>query len=297
MLSDFIQDLYGNPIASETVKFIESFGLDVYNWTLVLGILLLGTELLNSTFTRRLKKVRLLETGSNILTQVPYYFSELLVFGLIVSNVYFQIYNVIPWKIPDSIGIAILVIVLADLTYYVEHFSLHKVRLLWTAHSVHHSSTIMNTSTAFRFSFLDPIFSGLFHLPLVLMGFNPIFIFVGEILVQAYQFWIHNEMVGRLGPLEHVLNTPAAHRVHHGTERKYIDKNFGGILIIWDRIFGTYQQEEELPTYGLTEQINTYNPVKIQIAEMIELGKDVRKAGTAKDKFKMFIKPPGWTPT
>jgi sterol desaturase/sphingolipid hydroxylase (fatty acid hydroxylase superfamily) len=142
----------------------------------------------------------------------------------------------------------------------------------------------------------DPFVSGMFHLPLVLMGINPIYIFMGEILVQVYQFWIHNEMIRKLGPLEWIFNTPSHHRVHHGSDRKYLDKNFGGITIIYDRIFGTFQEEEEIPTYGLTTPINTVNPIKVQFFEFGLLFKDMKKTSGISNKLRYLIKGPGWSP-
>ena len=121
------------------------------------------------------------------LTQIPFYLAEAVVFGGAVY-LYFVLYEYIPWQQPVNGYTALLVLMLADLIYYIEHYVIHRVRLFWVAHSVHHSSDMFNTATAFRFSFFDPMVSALFHLPLVLMGFNPILIFAAEVLVQAYQF-------------------------------------------------------------------------------------------------------------
>lgn len=277
------------------LEYIEFASFNIYDWVLVFAGIFLSLEILNDLFSKRFSGDRLLETLSSLLTQVPYYFAEFMIFGGAVY-LYFTIYELIPWKIPVNEYSALLVLILADLTYYIEHYAIHRIRLFWLAHSVHHSSPVYNTATAFRFSLFDPMVSVLFHLPLVLMGFNPILIFAAEVLVQAYQFWIHNEMVGKLGPLEWIFNTPSHHRVHHGSDRKYLDKNFGGILIIWDRIFGTFQKEEELPTYGLTQPIETKNPLKVQFFEFIQLYKELKTAGSFSNIIKYLIKPPGWKP-
>lgn len=275
------------------LEYFEFIGFDLYDWTLVFALGFLLLEILDDVLESRLDGRRLGETLSNLLTQIPYYLAELLVFGVYVTAA-FVIYEYIPWKLPVTPLVAIATLFISDFIYYVEHYCGHKVRLLWLAHSVHHSSPIMNISTAFRFSFFDPFVSALFHLPLVFLGFHPILIFMSEVIVQAYQFWIHNEMIGKLGPLEWVLNTPSHHRVHHGSDNKYLDKNFGGILIIFDRLFGTFQAEEELPTYGLTTPINTVNPVKVQLYEFPRLLHDLRRARRWQDKLGYLLRSPGW---
>ncbi|MCL6414358.1 sterol desaturase family protein [Aestuariirhabdus sp. Z084] len=277
------------------LNYMEFMSFNIYDWILVFACLFLGLEILNDAVTRRFSGERLLETATSVFTQVPYYFSEIIIFGSAVY-LYFMIYEWIPWKIPVNGYSAVLVLLLADLTYYIEHYAIHRIRLFWLAHSVHHSSSVYNTATAFRFSLFDPVVSVLFHLPLVLMGFNPIMIFAAEVLVQAYQFWIHNEMIGKLGPLEWFFNTPSHHRVHHGSDSKYIDKNFGGILIIWDRIFGTFQKEEELPTYGLTTPMTSKNPITVQFFEFSRLYKDLTGAKSRSVFIRYLIKPPGWQP-
>lgn len=160
---------------------------DIYDWVVVFAALFLVLELLDELVTRRLNKERFYETLSSLFTQIPYYLTEGAVFAGAVY-LYFTLYEYVPWKQPVNGYTAIIVLMLADLTYYIEHYALHRIRLLWMAHAVHHSSSMMNTATAFRFSLFDPVVSVIFHLPLVLMGFNPVLIFAAEILVQAYQF-------------------------------------------------------------------------------------------------------------
>lgn len=275
--------------------YLEQMSIDVYDWTLVFALLFITIELLDEGITRRLNKERILETLSSLFTQVPYYFTEIIVFSVAVYS-YFTIYEYIPWKMPETGATFLLVLLMADFVYYVEHVCIHKVRLFWLAHSVHHSSKVFNTATAFRFSLFDPIVSATFHLPLLLLGFNPIYIFAAEILIQAYQFWIHNEMIGKLGPIEWVFNTPSHHRVHHGSNAQYIDKNFGGILIVWDRIFGTFAKEEKLPKYGIGVTLPSKNPLTVQFFEFMNLFKDLRKANGIKQCLGYLFLSPGWRP-
>lgn len=275
--------------------YLQQMSIDIYDWTLVFALLFITIELLDEGVSRRMNGERFLETLSSLFTQVPYYFTEVFVFSAAVYS-YFTIHAYIPWKMPETGATFLLVLVMADFVYYVEHFCMHKVRLFWLAHSVHHSSKIFNTATAFRFSIFDPVISATFHLPLLLLGFNPIYIFAAEILIQAYQFWIHNEMIGKLGPVEWVFNTPSHHRVHHGSNAEYIDKNFGGILIVWDRLFGTFAKEEKLPWYGIGVTLPSKNPLTVQFFEFTNLFKDLRSATGIKQRLGYVFLTPGWKP-
>ena len=275
--------------------YLEYMSIDIYDWTLVFALLFLTVELTDDALTRRFSGERFFETLSSLVTQIPFYFTEVVVFSAAVYG-YFTIYEFIPWKMPVNTMGFLLVLLMADFTYYVEHLCLHRVRLLWLAHSVHHSSGVMNTATAFRFSLFDPVVSATFHLPLLLLGFHPMFIFAAEILIQAYQFWIHNEMIGKLGPLEWVMNTPSHHRVHHGSDKEYIDKNYGGILIIWDRIFGTFAKEDKIPTYGLATPMTSKNPITVQFHEFYKIFRDIKNAKGVGEVMGYVLRPPGWQP-
>ena len=258
--------------------------------------LLFIIECVRMYFRRGLTREWWAETASSLGTQIPFYFSEILVFTASVFVYYTLSWYVTPFHLPIDWWTIILAIVVADFTYYWEHRKSHEIRVLWCAHAVHHSSPVYNTATAFRFSIFDPVIAAVFHIPMVLMGFDPILVFLGEVIVLAYQGWIHTEAIGKLGPLEWILNTPSHHRVHHGSDRKYLDKNYGGILIIWDRLFGTFQVEEERPTYGLTTQINTQNPLKVWFGELGGLVKDLGQARSVGEAWRLLTRPPGWRP-
>ena len=128
------------------------------------------------------------------------------------------------------------------------------------------------------------------------MGFHPYIVLLCFFLVLMYQFWLHTEIIGKLGWFEKIFMTPSQHRVHHGSDEMYLDKNFGALLSIWDRMFGTYVEEKQTPTYGLTKPINTINPIKIHLSEYINILKDVRRAKTWKEAWNYVIQPPGWQP-
>lgn len=159
-----------------------------------------------------------------------------------------------PWTIA-------LCVVLADLAYYFEHRFSHRIGIAWATHTVHHSSPHFNISVAYRFGPLDGFFPIFFHVPLVLLGFDPLVVFFSEAVVQLYQTILHTEAIGKLPkPIEAVMNTPSHHRVHHGSNPQYLDKNYGGMFIVWDRLFGTFEEEREPVVYGITEQLGTINP-------------------------------------
>ena len=170
------------------------------------------------------------------------------------------------------------------------------MRFFWAHHSTHHSSPIYNYSTAFRVSFMRTPFDVVYYLVPVLMGFHPVLVLLSLGIVAYYQVWLHNEIIGRLGWLEYVLMTPSHHRVHHGTQDKYLDKNYGAITVLWDKLFGTFQKEEERPVYGLTKQLNSVNPLRVHFQEYIHLFRDLRGAKSAGEVAGYFLKPPGWRP-
>jgi hypothetical protein len=161
---------------------------------------------------------------------------------------------------------------------------------------VHHQSEDYNLSVALRQSWFQSFFSFAFYLPLAIVGFEPLMFAVVISFNTLYQFWIHTETIGKLGPLEWVFNTPSHHRVHHGSNPKYIDKNHAGSLIIWDRLFGTFQEEDEKVYYGITSPLNSWNPVWANFHYWVELWELSKRSRGIKNKVLVFIKPPGWQP-
>jgi len=190
----------------------------------------------------------------------------------------------------------LLAVVIADFTYYWMHRCEHQVRLFWANHSVHHSSPEFNFTTALRISWIDALIEWVFFIPMILLGFSLAETIVGLVVVVAYQSWVHTEKIGKLGWLDKVFNTPSVHRVHHGTNSHYIDKNYGGILIIWDRLFGTYQAEDEKVFYGITTPIESHNPLVINFLEYRKLLKDIVHAPSWKAAFGYVFRAPGWKP-
>jgi len=217
--------------------------------------------------------------------------------GLIVAS-YIGIYQ--SWRIadwsPESATTWIACFLAVDFTYYWFHRLSHEVNFLWAAHVVHHQSEDFNLAVALRQSTLQPFFSAFFYLALALLGFPPLVFFACSAINTIYQFWLHTQMIDRLGPLEAVFVTPSHHRVHHGRNPIYIDRNHGGTFIVWDRLFGTFQREEETVVYGITKPLASWNPIWANLHYWIELAESARKARGPADKIRMFLKMPGWFP-
>jgi sterol desaturase/sphingolipid hydroxylase (fatty acid hydroxylase superfamily) len=182
-----------------------------------------------------------------------------------------------------------------DLCYYWFHRVHHEVRLFWATHVNHHSSRYFNLSTALRQPLLTAFTGPIFWAPLPLLGFPVEMVLFAQSWSLVYQFWIHTEAVDRLGPLEWFMNTPSHHRVHHGKNMPYLDKNHGGIFILWDRLFGTFAPEVEPVVYGLTTDLETFNLVRISFHEVGAIAHDVRRAPTLAAKLGYAFAPPGWS--
>jgi sterol desaturase/sphingolipid hydroxylase (fatty acid hydroxylase superfamily) len=184
-----------------------------------------------------------------------------------------------------------------DFSYYWFHRTAHNVNWFWASHVVHHSSQHYNLAAALRQTWTgNATGSFMFWAWMPLVGFHPVWILFMQQASLIYQFWIHTETINKLPkPLEFVLNTPSHHRVHHGSDLKYLDKNHGGILIIWDRLFGTFQPEEERPTYGLTTNIESFNPIVIAFKTWRDLISKAIASGSLKNSIRYFTRPPGWS--
>ena len=189
----------------------------------------------------------------------------------------------------------ILLLFAEDFCYYWFHRLHHEVRALWAAHENHHSSTHYNLTTALRQSWTTPFTGFLFWVPLPLLGFPIEMILIQKSISLLYQYWLHTELIGRLGWFGVVFNTPSHHRVHHGRNPIYLDRNHAGIFIIWDKIFGTFEPEGEAVDYGLTKNIHTHNPVRIAFHEWAAMLGDAWKARSWRGRFGYLFMPPGWT--
>lgn len=198
--------------------------------------------------------------------------------GLLIAQLYLWWFD---WRLFDiemSVSAFLLLVVLQDFFYYWFHRASHRIRWMWAAHVVHHSSERMNFSTAFRQSLMYPLAGmWIFWLPLVIIGFEPKWVVFVVLFNLGLQFFVHTQSIRSLGPLEWVFNTPSHHRVHHGVNRQYIDKNYAGVLIIWDRMFGTFEPEVETVRYGVSKPVNSFNPIRVTFAEWKDMFYDVTR--------------------
>ncbi len=192
----------------------------------------------------------------------------------------------------------LLLFLAEDLSYYVLHCADHFVRLFWATHSTHHSSEKFNLTVAIRSSVFQPFYRFLFFMPIAFLGFDALDIVFMYAITQVYGFWVHTEIVGKVHPaFEYIFVTPSHHRVHHASNIKYLDSNMGMVLIIWDRIFGTFVEEDENEPikYGLTQNIESNHPLKIVFFEWNNIWQDIKKAPGILLKVNYLIKPPGWS--
>ncbi|MFC9550814.1 sterol desaturase family protein [Rhodococcus sp. NPDC056960] len=205
---------------------------------------------------------------------------------------------VAPWHLPaDAWYTWVLLILGVDLLFYTYHRMSHRIRLIWATHQAHHSSEYFNFSTALRQKWNNSA-EILMWIPLPLIGIPPWMVFIGFSVNLVYQFFVHTERIGKLPrPVEFVFNTPSHHRVHHGCDPEYLDRNYAGILIVWDRMFGTFQPETHRPTYGLTTPVGTYNIWRLQTHEYTAIARDWRRASSWRDKLGYVFGPPGWAPS
>ena len=191
----------------------------------------------------------------------------------------------------------VLLFFLDDFVYYWFHRANHEVRFFWAGHVPHHSSVKLNFGTALRQGVGERVHKYLFWIPLPLLGFDPLMIFTIISINLIYQFWVHTEFVRKLPRvIEYLFNTPSHHRVHHASNIRYLDRNHAGVLIIWDRLFGTFAQEsdEEPVKYGLTNNIDTYNPAIVAGGEYLSLWRDTQSATSWSDKLRYLYLAPGW---
>ncbi|MEV5282481.1 sterol desaturase family protein [Streptomyces sp. NPDC052811] len=210
--------------------------------------------------------------------------------------VYSVVYELTPLRVPLLWWTFPLMLIAQDFLGYWSHRSHHVIRILWACHVVHHSSRKFNLTTALRQPWMT-FTVGFFFLPMVAVGVHPVVLAFCSSVNLVYQFWIHTERIDKMPRwFEFVFNTPSHHRVHHASQGSYLDRNFGGVLIVWDRLFGTFVAETERPVYGLTKNIRTYNPLKVASHEYVAIAKDIKMAGSWSERAGRVFRGPGWCP-
>ncbi len=259
-------------------------------------LLMLPWELWRYHRQGRLDRTRLREMLANLGPLLP-----TLALGGVVTAFIVELFgaaaSLAPWKIPVSWGSAALALLAVDFLYYWDHRVAHRNRSYWAlAHSVHHSSPQYDQTLGLRVSFVDGFISPWFYTPAILLGFHPLLIGACFAVILGYQQWLHTEAVDKLPWLDGWLNTPANHRVHHGVQPQYQDRNYGAILMVWDRLFGTGASEQEPVHYGLTHPIGSAHPLTVHLFEARRLWADLRATPCWRDRLRRLWNPPDWQP-
>lgn len=257
--------------------------------------ILIGIELIVERISHQ-KLYRLPDAIANLSCGITSQLSGLFlkVFAIGIYQLLHEHFNLVVWD--RNWLYWVMLFLLADLAYYWAHRMSHEINLFWGGHVVHHQSEEYNLSVALRQSSLQVVWTFAFSLPLAFIGFQTLDFALMSAFITLYQFWIHTETINKMGWFEYIFNTPSHHRVHHGRDPKYIDKNHAGTLIIWDKMFGTFQEEEERPTYGITKPINSWNAVWANFSHYADMGKDLKQIPSWSDKIKYLFKKPGWLP-
>jgi sterol desaturase/sphingolipid hydroxylase (fatty acid hydroxylase superfamily) len=233
--------------------------------------------------------------GLGIMSQIVGVFTTLMTVGI-----YAAVYeHVSLWRLPaDAWWVWVAALVAYDFCYYWLHRAGHRVALFWAAHGVHHQSEDYNLSTALRQTSSGWIAGWIFYLPMAVLGVPPLVFAVVALVDLLYQFWVHTQQVGKLGWFDRWFCAPSNHRVHHAVNDRYLDKNYGGIFIVWDRLFGSFTPEDDAEpcVYGTRGPLRSWNPLWANLQYYAELGKDSWRTTSWADKLRVWLKPPGWRP-
>ena len=216
-----------------------------------------------------------------------------------MTNFYLYLYNFKIATVNDLMSpilVWALTFITIDFIYYWYHRCSHRVRFLWAVHMNHHSSEEMNFSVSLRQAWFGPLTKIPFFMLMPLIGFDPIITAAAGIISTLWGVLSHTQWINRLGPLEYIFVTPSSHRVHHGSNEEYLDKNYGNFLIIWDRLFGTFADEKSKVVYGIVDNVKTFNPLKITFQFWITMYQDYKNAKSLKDKILCFVGRPEWKP-
>ena len=282
------------PVSAGYLEWLETF---VNDWFFVFALAFLAFEFARYAIYKKLSWTLVGDTVTNYITLAFFIGLTILFLGAFYVTTFYYAFQFAVFDIEINWMTVIICVVLADLAYYWEHRFMHRVNLAWATHTVHHSSPFFNISVAYRFGPLDSFWPVFFHLPLVLLGFNPIVVLFAEVVVQVYQTILHTESIRKLPrPIEWLMNTPSHHRVHHGSNPVYLDKNYAGIFIIWDRMFGTFEEEKEEVVYGLVRPIESINPIVAFLHGFYRIGKEVWNMKGLQNKLGVIFGPPGWRP-
>lgn len=267
--------------------------LGVILYSTPLYVIFIGAEILISSYFKH-RKYSVGGTFENFYLMLLNMGLDVLLRGLtlLILDYFFSFHF---FTIENAFFYWIALLILEDFMFYWLHYFDHYVRLFWAVHVTHHSSQEFNLTVGFRSSVFQPLYRFMYFIPIALLGFKSQDIMLMYSVTQIYGILIHTQYIGKLGWLEYILATPSNHRVHHGSNVKYLDKNMGMIFIFWDRMFGTFQEEEEEVVYGLTTNIPDHKPTTVVLHEWKAIWEDVRNAPTISAKLGYIFGPPGWS--
>lgn len=267
----------------------------VYTWAAPIHLTVILGEMIYSHFNKK-KLYETKDTITNVYLALLNYGLDLLMKAFAMGVMFFFYhYRLFTWE--ENAWYWIAVFLLQDFAYYVLHLVDHKSRVFWAVHITHHNSELFNISTGFRSSVFEPLYRYMFFSPLAFLGFNPWHIMVVYAIVQVYGTWVHTKTIKNMGILEYILVTPSHHRVHHACNIRYLDKNMGMMLIIWDKLFGTFEKEDpELPVkYGIYPKAKDRGPINVVFYEWKKLARDLTQPNLSMmDRFRYIFYSPGW---
>lgn len=298
-MEELLIDLWKYPdlVFADFLTYWDGLGyvtdlLEIISW--VFAVTATGEMLLNYKLGRRRD---MWEPLGNFACHMMSKLAETTFYGMIVIGIFLIVEKGLAIQHLEVNAYTWAACMLAtDFCYYWMHRVEHRVRVLWTMHSIHHSSEEFDLSTGQRLFFLGDIQLWLYFLPLLVIGFDSAQVLTCMVVIFVYNAWLHTEYVPKLGILEYIIATPSIHRVHHGRNPQYIDKNFAGCFVIWDRLFGTYEEEVEPVRYGISTPVKSSNPIKFTLHEFVRLSKDLQGARSFSEKCGYLFRPPGWRP-
>ena len=270
----------------------------IYTYGIPIILLLIGSEIIYS-YIYGLKYYKAKDSAAAFGLLLGNYTINLGTKGSILI-LYFYLYNFRLFTVNDLLPvwmIWILTFVMIDFIYYWYHRCSHRVRFLWAVHMNHHSSEEMNFTVSLRQAWFGSLTKVPFFISMPLMGFDPLITAVAGVASTLWGVVGHTQWIKKLGPIEYIFVTPSSHRVHHGSNEEYLDKNYGNLLIIWDRMFGTFAEENREVIYGVRNNVKTFNPIKITFFEWLSFINDLKYAQNFKEKLLCFFGKPEWKPS
>ncbi|GAB5481837.1 MAG: hypothetical protein Pars92KO_15940 [Parasphingorhabdus sp.] len=278
-------------------SWVEYWDAMINDWFFVGALIFLALEFVRYRMKGRLNWDIIGDTITNYITLAMFIGINFLVLGGLYYVFVYGSQDFALFEIDTNLATIAICIIVADLLYYWEHRCMHRFNFAWATHSVHHSSPHFNISVAYRFGPMDGLWPMFGTVIMVLLGFHPIVVAFAEIMVQLYQTALHTETIKKLPrPVELIFNTPSHHRVHHGSNPEYLDTNYGGIFIVWDRMFGTFAEEKAPVVYGLVKPINSNNPLIAFFHGIYRVAENVITAKGWRNKLGYFFGPPEFEP-